>query len=113
MPSDFENVVNVDPNCESARIHASECDYLLDMGEVEDDFDSPNIDWPPLDYEELDQASVSDSSDCNHTGNGVPCRFYNRAGCAKGERCAYSHAPDEKSIRDNLCVSSRVYGIGS
>jgi hypothetical protein len=50
--------------------------------------------------------SLSNTSDCNHRGNGVPCRFYNREGCAKGALCPFSHAPDEKSVRDDLCVSA-------
>ena len=105
VSSDFEAVLSVDPNCHAARIKSLECDELLNMGELEDDYDSLDPAWPPIDYFELDQASVSDSSDCNHTGNGFACRFYNHAGCSKGERCAYSHAPDEKSIRDDLSVS--------
>lgn len=44
----------------------------------------------------------SDSSDCVHVGKGVPCRFYNHAGCVRGAECAFSHAPDERSIRDEL-----------
>lgn len=49
-----------------------------------------------------DDDGFSDSSDCVHVGNGVPCRFYNHAGCGRGAECAFSHAPDERSIRDEL-----------
>ena len=49
-----------------------------------------------------DDDGYSDSSDCLHVGNGVPCRFYNHAGCVRGAECAFSHAPDERSIRDEL-----------
>jgi hypothetical protein len=60
--------------------------------------------FPQWDYEALEVASVSDSSDCYHVGNGVPCWFYNRTGCTRGAECTYSHAPDEKSVRDDLYV---------
>lgn len=61
-------------------------------------------DWPRPESEKLEIASLSDSSDCNHVGNGIPCRFYNHEGCAKGDKCIFSHAPDEKSVRDDLYV---------
>lgn len=62
-------------------------------------FPSPSISSKPI-Y----APSLSDSSDCFHVGNGIPCRFYNThpSGCALGSECRYSHAPDEKSVRDNL-----------
>jgi hypothetical protein len=62
-------------------------------------------DWPHPDQDKLELASMSDSSDCNHVGNGVACRFYNHNGCEKGEACAFSHGPDEKSVRDDLYVA--------
>ncbi|KAF8553339.1 TPR-like protein [Imleria badia] len=46
--------------------------------------------------------SLSESSDCEHTGNGIPCKFYNRTECKNGRACRYSHAPDQKSERDAL-----------
>jgi hypothetical protein len=48
---------------------------------------------------------VSDSSDWNHEGNGIPCRLYNHDGCTRGNDCRFSHAPDLKSVRDQLYVS--------
>ena len=65
-------------------------------------FPSPSPSTPPL-YE----PSLSDSSDCFHVGNGIPCRFYNThaLGCGMGLLCRFSHSPDEKSVRDNLYVS--------
>ncbi|KAJ2918077.1 hypothetical protein MD484_g2306, partial [Candolleomyces efflorescens] len=64
----------------------------------------PELDfsYPQYDDEALEVDSLSNTSDCNHRGNGVPCRFYNREGCAKGTLCPFSHAPDEKSVRDDL-----------
>jgi hypothetical protein len=68
----------------------------------------PELDfsYPQYDDEALEMDSLSNTSDCNHRGNGVPCRFYNREGCAKGTLCPFSHAPDEKSVRDDLYVSA-------
>jgi len=65
--------------------------------------------FPQWDYEALEVASVSDSSDCYQVGNGVPCWFYNRTGCTRGTDCTYSHAPDEKSVRDDLYVILFIY----
>lgn len=56
--------------------------------------------WPEYDEEACELSSNSDSSDCVHVGNGIPCRFYNHDGCSRGDQCNYSHAPDEKSVRD-------------
>jgi len=63
-----------------------------------------DFNFPHWDFEALEVASVSDSSDCQHVGNGVPCRFYNHNGCVLDAACPYSHAPDEKSVRDDLYV---------
>lgn len=58
--------------------------------------------FPRWEQDGLELASLSDSSDAHHVGNGVQCRFYNHEGCARGSECAFSHAPDEKSVRDDL-----------
>ncbi|KAH8976948.1 hypothetical protein EDB92DRAFT_1898219 [Lactarius akahatsu] len=50
----------------------------------------------------VELESVSDSSDFNHEGNGVPCRSYNHDGCKQGLECRFSHTPDYKSVRDRL-----------
>lgn len=60
-----------------------------------------DFDFPHYDDDQLELASRSDSSDCNHVGNGIACRFYNHQGCARGSECTFSHAPDEKSVRDD------------
>jgi hypothetical protein len=60
--------------------------------------------FPSLDEPKLELESVSDSSEWNHEGNGIPCRFYNHEGCMRGTECRFSHAPDHKSVRDHLCV---------
>lgn len=52
----------------------------------------------------LDIEYESDTEDFTHEGNGTPCRFYNRAreGCKNGARCRFRHAPDIRSVRDEL-----------
>lgn len=62
-----------------------------------DSDDEPYVDVPDLEEE-------SDSEDCAHAGNGTPCRSYNHGGCTSGTHCRYSHAPDKRSVRDELCV---------
>jgi hypothetical protein len=61
--------------------------------------------FPLFDGEEWDPPLDSDSEDSRHVGNKRPCKFYNRGGCGKGLGCGFSHAPDDNSVRDDLCVS--------
>ena len=67
------------------------------------DFVGTDDDSPLLGNTKLEL--VSDSSDWNHGGNGIPCRFYNHDGCKHGNACRFSHAPDHKSVCDHLYVS--------
>lgn len=49
--------------------------------------------------------SDSETEDCKHTGNTfdlTACRFYNHSKCTKGAECNFSHAPDAKSVRDEM-----------
>ncbi|KAJ7318763.1 hypothetical protein DFH08DRAFT_971128 [Mycena albidolilacea] len=59
---------------------------------------------PPLSHSALfDDDSASDTSDALHTGTEPkPCLFYNTSSCTRGARCAFSHAPDRRSVRDGL-----------
>ncbi|KAF8186347.1 hypothetical protein BJ912DRAFT_971462 [Pholiota molesta] len=56
----------------------------------------------------LGTASESETEDCKHVGNRTACRFYNKGDCRRGTECKFSHAPDAKSVRDelgrNVCV---------
>lgn len=61
------------------------------------DYEAPAL----VDDPELGE-SLSESSDCEHAGNGIPCKFYSRTECKNGHACLYSHAPDQKSERDAL-----------
>ncbi|PIL32501.1 transporter [Ganoderma sinense ZZ0214-1] len=53
----------------------------------------------------------SDSEDFAHPGTVIACRYYNtrETGCRFGKACLSRHAPDSKSIRDelgrNVCLS--------
>lgn len=79
----------------------------LDSDEDESDDDGFDFFEPALDDRPSEIVSDSDSSDCEHQGNGVPCRFYNHDGCAKGSKCKFKHAPTkDKSTRDQLYVPS-------
>ena len=78
----------------------------------ENDCADSDDELPPVDGIKLKLESVSDSSDWNHEGNGVPCRFYNHDGCLRGPDCRFSHAPDHRSVRDRLYVLSKnIWGL--
>ena len=52
----------------------------------------------------MEVEDESDSEDFAHTGNGLACKEYNTSdkGCGRGAACRSSHAPDLKSVRDEL-----------
>ncbi len=52
----------------------------------------------------IEVEDESDSEDFAHPGTGIACRDYNTrdAGCRNGMTCRSRHAPDLKSIRDEL-----------
>lgn len=114
---DFETVLEHDPQHLLSRAALTEVTHFIGTSghlgghalapnPVEELTKDVDFGFPHYDQEALEIASVSDSSDCNHVGNGVQCRFYNHEGCARGSACMFSHAPDEKSVRDELCVAS-------
>ncbi|KAK7037581.1 hypothetical protein VNI00_011073 [Paramarasmius palmivorus] len=80
----------------------------------DDEYTDEEYSFPRFDQnmDEYNAVSDSESSDCEHKGNGTTCRFYNHGGCNRGTRCQYSHAPDDRSIRDdlgrNVCIFSVV-----
>jgi len=72
---------------------------FLDEEDMQDDSE---YELPAPDDEPELGESLSESSDCEHAGNGKPCKFYNHRECTKGRACQFSHAPDYQSERDAL-----------
>ncbi|OSD02331.1 hypothetical protein PYCCODRAFT_1411269 [Trametes coccinea BRFM310] len=66
---------------------------------------NPNHDGPVVVEDE------SDSEDYSHVGNGTPCKSYNHGGCSNGNSCRHQHAPDMKSVRDDLGRNVCVYWL--
>lgn len=117
---DFETVLEHDSSHFRARAALTEVNHFIasssqlgshDLGPnpVDEMVKSVDFGFPHYDGEALEIASVSDSSDCNHVGNGIQCRFYNHDGCGRGTACTFSHAPDEKSVRDELGKNVCIY----
>ncbi|TDL23900.1 hypothetical protein BD410DRAFT_786568 [Rickenella mellea] len=114
---DFETVLAQDPANADALSQLTITRELFESGEGDETgYDTEGEQFPPLDAEKWEIDTESDSSDYQHDGNGIPCRFYNRDGCNKGNGplgCKYRHSPDEKSSRDklgrNVCL---YYTIG-
>lgn len=62
-----------------------------------------NLDDDEYFVEQFDDIMTqSDSSDYKHEGNGIPCWYNNHDGCKHGSKCHFKHAPDIKSVRDEL-----------
>ncbi|KAI0065070.1 hypothetical protein BV25DRAFT_1989327 [Artomyces pyxidatus] len=99
---DLETILKQDPNCAEAQTELQEIRNLLQNEPDRAEEDISDDEYPSLDDPKVDLASMSDTSDFAHEGNGIPCRFYNHAGCNKGRDCSFSHAPDPKSVRDDL-----------
>jgi hypothetical protein len=117
---DFATVVKHDPSNLLAKAALSEVTAFIDnaskegkeeLGLTRINEEIVDFGFPAYDQEALEVAEYSDSSDCNHTGNGIQCRFYNHGGCDKGSYCTFSHVPDEKSVRDDLGKNVCVYHL--
>ena len=71
-----------------------------------------SVDWPgdeSVRAQRHQDAAIevedeSDSGDFEHPGTGIACKFHNTSdtGCFYGEMCRFRHAPDSKSVRDEL-----------
>ncbi|KAF4622452.1 hypothetical protein D9613_009592 [Agrocybe pediades] len=119
---DFETVLEHNPSHLLARAALTEVNHFIatsthlgthELGPdpVEEAVKDVDFGFPHYDFEALEVDELSDSSDCNHVGNGVQCRFYNHEGCARGTACVFSHAPDEKSVRDELGKNVCIYHL--
>ncbi|KAH7908974.1 TPR-like protein [Hygrophoropsis aurantiaca] len=105
---DFRAVLKMDPDNKEAKSRLGFVEESLSCGDGEDAVDSDD-EFPALDDPVMVPDSASESSDCEHEGNRIPCRFYNHGGCMKGRSCPYSHAPDQMSLRDNLGKNVCIY----
>ncbi|KAF9006952.1 hypothetical protein BDQ17DRAFT_1302352 [Cyathus striatus] len=117
---DFETILAHDSTHAASTTSLAQVDKLIESSHhlgthslsadpIDEAVKDLDFSFPHYEDDKLEIASVSDSSDCNHVGNGVPCRFYNHAGCSRGAECMFSHAPDEKSVRDDLGRNVCIY----
>ncbi|KAH9474981.1 hypothetical protein JR316_0012080 [Psilocybe cubensis] len=117
---DFETVLEHDPSHLLARAALTEVTHFIETSTqlgthalgpnpVDELVKDVDFSFPHYDQDALEIAELSDSSDCHHVGNGVQCRFYNHDGCSRGSACTFSHAPDEKSVRDDLGKNVCIY----
>lgn len=106
MHPDLQIILEQDPTCEEAQDALNEVLALIEKGEDDVpssiEFSASDWAWPLVIGHKFDTEDYSGSSDCRHTGNGTPCRFYNHNGCKKGAKCPFSHAPDGMSVRDAM-----------
>ena len=106
---DLHYILEKDPSNAAARTELNElraAKRAIPRSQwVEEEEDEEEVEYP------FDLGEESDSEDFYHTGNGVPCKYYNHGGCARGARCRYSHAPDRKSVRDELGRNVCVYWL--
>jgi len=102
--ADFEAILEQDPDSAEAKKALDETVILMNQRDESEGSGLIDEEFPSLYEPKVELESVSDSSDWNHEGNGIPCRFYNHEGCARGIECRFSHAPDHKSVRDRLCA---------
>ncbi|KAH0835026.1 hypothetical protein J3R83DRAFT_10763 [Lanmaoa asiatica] len=110
---DFRTLLALDPRSQDAQaelafVEEMRCDPLHCEEEGEDTNSYSDYEAPALGNDPQLWESLSESSDCEHTGNGIPCKFYNRTECNNGHACRFSHAPDNKSERDTLWGTKRV-----
>jgi len=104
LHTDFETIITHDANCHDAKKE------LASIREMQNDSDDDGSEfygdevYPRFSDEPWPTYSDSDSADCKHTGKEgtIACRFYNHEGCSRNSECKYSHAPDVKSVRDEL-----------
>ncbi|KAJ8093472.1 hypothetical protein PM082_020329 [Marasmius tenuissimus] len=105
---DFEAVVQQEPRNTEVASELKIVRKITQDGKnspSDDEYSDGEYIWPRCEeYEDNENGAESDSgsSDCEHTGNGVACRFYNHGGCTRKGGCQFSHAPDDKSVRDKL-----------
>ncbi|KAL6301896.1 hypothetical protein BKA93DRAFT_930024 [Sparassis latifolia] len=101
---DFYSVLRLDPNNSEAHAELTET-LALSAIDHEDPLNGDVDDMRSEDRDAYsDVITESDSPEFTMTGPGYkcPCKFYNNQGCRKGMQCLFKHAPDERSVRDEL-----------
>ncbi|KAJ3758825.1 hypothetical protein EV360DRAFT_43092 [Lentinula raphanica] len=112
---DFERCLKIDPNCadskkELAATKKERSAHEVDEVDDDSDYDTKLVFDLGPDFAPERTIHVldcpSDSEDFRHKGKNkgdkLPCRYYNHDGCRFGNSCRYKHAPDDRSIRDEL-----------
>ncbi|KAJ7215300.1 hypothetical protein B0H12DRAFT_1154635 [Mycena haematopus] len=114
--TDFATILKEDPNCADATSELALVHALIQNNERDESLMWQEWDYPlpdarpqtPLPVHLLKEQAAKANSESQedlegHIGNGIPCKHHNLKplGCAKGASCAYSHAPDARSIADN------------
>lgn len=98
----------LDPSCTEAEEELARFPDMSTYKEPIWEHDPIKLEFPDPDevkdgVKSGDETEVlSDTSDYEHDGNGVPCRHYNHDGCQAGPDCKFTHAPDGCSLRDKL-----------
>lgn len=112
FPLDFQRCLKIDPNCADAKTElevAKKASIIKYKHKADDEFEDDEVKLtfglsrdfvPGRTLHVLD--CPSDSEEYRHSGNGRPCRYYNHNGCQFGKSCRYKHAPDVRSVRDEL-----------
>ncbi|KAI9065693.1 hypothetical protein FKP32DRAFT_1674525 [Trametes sanguinea] len=105
--ADLQRILSLDPANASAR---SELEEIRRLRQITPGIEgAPELDeiWDGMEFELEDESDSEDFYD----GNDVPCNHYNHARCARGTQCRFSHAPDRKSVRDELGRNVCVYWL--
>lgn len=117
MLADVEMLLTQDPsNEEYVALRASiydACDnedHKKDLEKQKKDADGlPPKDVPACAHPTLEalgfEFPANKSKYYKRKGNKIPCRYYNRGRCKRPLECPYKHAPDDRSVRDIMCVS--------
>ncbi|KAJ3737044.1 hypothetical protein DFJ43DRAFT_1035816 [Lentinula guzmanii] len=120
---DFERCLEMDPNCANFKTEIAATKKERDAenrynksnndgdSDVDSDYEAKLVFDLGRDFAPERTLHVldcpSDSEEYQHRGKGkkvkLPCRYYNHDGCRFGKVCRYKHAPDDSSIRDELC----------
>ncbi|RPD52546.1 hypothetical protein L226DRAFT_617797 [Lentinus tigrinus ALCF2SS1-7] len=107
--ADLQRVLFLNPLHESVR------QEIESVRSLKLDEDLEEVYWPMdrlLIHEDIVEVDEdSDSEDSIHTGSGVPCKFYNHGGCLHSHRCSFMHAPDARSVRDDLGRNVCLYWL--